>query len=61
MVVSKALQRFESVFDVEAVMPEWSCRGLPLFPKGKVDLQTSVYGELLKAYTHIFLCLTNIW
>jgi hypothetical protein len=38
MVVCKALQRFGGVFDLEAVMPEWSCRGFPVFPGGERTL-----------------------
>jgi putative methyltransferase len=32
MVVHKALQEFAPTFELEYLLPEWSCRGLPLFP-----------------------------
>ena len=35
MVVCKALKKFEGVYELEAVMPEWSCRGFPFFPGGE--------------------------
>ena len=35
LVVCKALQESESRFELEYILPEWSCRGLPLFSGGK--------------------------
>ena len=34
MVVCEALQKYGSIFYLEDIMPEWSCRGLPLFCGG---------------------------
>ena len=33
MVVHTALQEFETTFELEDTLPDWSCRGLPLFPE----------------------------
>jgi hypothetical protein len=42
MVVHKALQEFAPTFELEYLLPEWSCRGLPLFPDGK-KMHTNIY------------------
>ena len=34
-VVHKALQEVGSAFELEHSLPEWPCRGLPLFPGGE--------------------------
>ena len=38
MVVYKALQEFEGKFELEDVLPDWSCRGLPLFPESTFQM-----------------------
>ena len=35
LVVHKALQKVGSKFELEKSLPEWTCRGLPLFSGGK--------------------------